>query len=269
MSKVQSQNQQQLTKKTLTSAYWTSLVFDFGRWTLDIGLLLVLCAVTSFAQDNKCALKLAQLPDAPELFGFRIGMTTLQVKARVPRIAFGKVNEFGVSKTTINPDFDPLMDKTTLAGIRSLSFDFLDGRVSSLWFGFDGSFKWQTVPDFVTGISQSLHLPDAWKPWKTQGRQMKCADFQITVGYVAEGPSFHLSDETAEQTIAERRQAKEDESDAAEQADGVEIVANKRDKTYYVAGCLPTGEITPQDRMVFDSKEAAEKAGYKVAKKCE
>ena len=268
MSNVQSQNQQHLTKKTLALG-WTSLVFDFGRWTLDIGLLLVLCAVTGFAQDNTCTLKLAQLPDAPELFGFRMGMTTLQVKARVPRIVFGKVNEFGVSQTTINPDFDPLMDKTTLAGVRSLSFDFLDDRVSSLWFGFDGSFKWQSVPAFVTGISRSLRLPDAWKPWKTRGRQMKCADFQMTVGFVAEGPSFHLIDESAEQTIAERRQAKEDESDAAAQTDVVEIVANKRDKTYYVAGCLPTPEITPEDRMVFDSKEAAEQAGYKLAKKCE
>ena len=98
---------------------------------------------------------------------------------------------------------------------------------------------------------------------------MKCADFQMTVGYVAEGPSFHLIDESAERTIAERRQAKEDESDAAAQTDASEIVANKRDKTYYVVGCLPTPEITPEDRMEFDSKEAAEKAGYKLAKKCE
>ena len=267
MSKVQCQKQHHPTKNR-ASRYW-ALVLDVGRWTLDIGLILVLCALTGSAQGNECTLRLAQLPEAPELFGFRMGMTTLQVKTRVPRIAFGKVNEFGVSRTTINPDFDPLMDKATLAGIRSLSFDFLDGRVSSLWFGFDGSFKWQSVPDFVNGISQSLNLPAAWKPLNTRGQQLRCADFKITVGFVAEGPSFHLIDESAEQTIAERRQAKEDESDAAAQTDAVEIVANKRDKTYYVAGCLPTPEITSEDRRVFDSKEAAEKAGYKMAKKCE
>ena len=267
MSKVQSQNQHHPTKNR-ASRYW-ALVLDVGRWTLDLGLILVLCAVTGFAQDNRCTLKLAQLPDAPELFGFRIGMTTLQVKARVPRIAFGKVNEFGVSKTTINPDFDPLMDKTTLAGIRSLSFDFLDSRVSSLWFGFDGSFKWETVPAFVTGISKSLHLPDAWEPWKTQGQQMKCADFQITVGYLAEGPSFHLIDQTAEQTIAKRRQAKEDEGDAAEQMETTGIVGDKTDKIYYTSGCLPARPVEESNRVIFESKEDAEKAGYKMAKKCE
>jgi hypothetical protein len=265
MSNVQRQKQR-LSRKTRASRYWP-LVFDVGRWTLDLGLVLFLCTASGFAQDRKCALKLAELPDAPELFGFRPGLTTQQVKARVPRITFGKVNEFGVSKTTINPDFDPQMDKTTLAGIRSLSFDFLDNRVSSLWFGFDGSFKWQSVPDFVTGISRSLGLPDTWTPWKTRGQQLKCADFQMTVGFVAEGPSFHLIDESAEQTIVERRQAK---ADAAEkETERVEIVGDKKEKTYYEAGCMPAREIKPENRMVFDSKEAAEKAGYKIAKKCE
>jgi hypothetical protein len=62
--------------------------------------LLLLCTASGFAQDRKCALKLADLPDAPELFGFRPGLTTEQVKARVPRITFGKVKDFGVSQTT-------------------------------------------------------------------------------------------------------------------------------------------------------------------------
>jgi len=270
MPKVQCPNQQHLTKKTLASGYWTSLVFHFGLWTLAIGLLLVLCGVSTFAQDNQCALKLADLPEAPELFGFRMGMTTLQVKARVPQTTFGKVNGFGMSKTSISPDFNPQMDKTTLAGIRTLSFDFLDDRVSSLWFGYDDSFKWQTVPAFVTGISKSLRLPDAWKPWKTRGgQQLKCADFQITVGIVAEGPSFHIIDQSAEQIITARRQALQDESDAAEEMETVEIVANKRDGTYYVAGCLPAQAIDEGDRVMFKSKEDAEKAGYKMAKKCE
>jgi hypothetical protein len=270
MSKVQCQNQQHLTKKTLASGYWTSLVFHFGLWTLAIGLLLVLCGVSTFAQDNQCALRLADLPESPELFGFRMGMTTLQVKTRVPQITFGKVNEFGMFKTSISPDFNPQMDKTTLAGIRTLSFDFLDDRVSSLWFGYDNSFKWQTVPDFVTGISKSLRLPDAWKPWKTRGgQQLKCADFQITVGIVAEGPSFHITDESAEQIITARRQALQDLNDAAEEMETVEIVANKRDGTYYLAGCLPAQAIEEGDRVVFKSKEDAEKAGYKMAKKCE
>jgi hypothetical protein len=209
MSNVQNQNQQHQTEKTPTSR-WPAFVFDVGRWTLDIGLLLVLCAASTLAQENRCALKLADLPDAPELFGFRPGQTSLQIKTRLPRAAIGKENELGISKMNVSPDFDPLMDKSTLAGVRTLSIDFLDGRVSSLWFGYDNTFKWKTVPDFVRGISRSLHLPDAWQPWKTRGQQLKCADFEMTVVFVAEGPSFHLVDENAEQTVNARRQAEEE-----------------------------------------------------------
>jgi hypothetical protein len=232
-------------------------------------LLILLCASSVFAQETKCVLKLSELPDAPELFGFRMGMTTVQVKARVPQVAFGSVDDFGVAKTTINPDFDPQINKASLTGVRSISLDFLDGRMTSLWLGYDSTFKWQTIPDFVQGISQSLRLPDAWKPWKVRGQQLNCADFQMTVSFVAEGPSFHIIDETAEQTIAERRQAKEDQASAAEEGESSEIIADKRNKIYYPEGCHPAREMKESDRVVFKNIEEAEKAGYKPAKNCQ
>ena len=226
-------------------------------------LVLILASAVS-AQDNKCVLKLAELPDSPELFGFHLGMTTAQAKTRVPQIKFGRVDAFGVSKTSINPDFDPQIDKASLNGVRTVSLDFLDDRLISLWFGYDGTFKWATVPDCVAGIAQALHLPDAWKPWKIRGQQLNCADFQMTVTTVAEGASFHIIDETAEQTIAARREAKEEQDSAAEAA-AAEIVADKRDKLYYTEGCLPAHEIKAADRVAFKSTEEAEKAGFKPA----
>jgi hypothetical protein len=232
-------------------------------------LLILLCAASALAQDNKCVLKLSELPDAAELFGFRMGMSTAQLKLRVPQVVFGRVDDFGVSKTSISPDFDPQMDKASLAGIRTVSFDFLDGRLTSLWLGYDGSFKWKTVPDFVTGISQSLHLPDAWKPWKVRGQQLNCADFQMTVSIVAEGPSFHIADNTAEQTVAARREAKEEQDTAMEEGDSSAIVADTKAKVYYPESCQPANEIQAENRVVFKTKEEAEKAGYKAARNCQ
>src|SRR5687767_13582507 len=92
-------------------------------------LLILLCAGPVFAQDTRCSLKLAELPDSPELFGFRMGMTTAQLKQRVPQIVLGRVDEFGVSKTSISPDFNPQIDKASFTGIRTVSFDFLDDRL--------------------------------------------------------------------------------------------------------------------------------------------
>ena len=228
--------------------------------------IILLCAAIAPAQDRQCTLKLAQLPDAPELFGFRMGMTKDQVKVRVPQVVFGRTNEFMVSKTSINPDFDPRIDKSAFAGVRTVSLDFLDDRITSLWLGYDSSFKWHTVPEFVEGISQSLHLPDAWTSWKSRGQQLRCADFQMTVSIVAEGPSFRILDENAEETLTARREASEEQSSAEQSPEA--IVADRQRKIYYSKGCPPANEIKESDRVTFKTSEDAEKAGYKWAKQC-
>ena len=231
-------------------------------------LIILLYTVSTYAQGNKCTLKLADLPASPELFGFHLGMTTEQAKARVPQLDLGRVDAFGVSKTSINPDFDSRIDKASLNGVRTVSLDFLDGRLTSLWFGYDSTFKWTTVPDFVSGISQSLHLPDSWRPWKIRGQQLSCTDFGMTVTRVAEGASFHISDAAAEETIAARREAKEQQDSAAEEVEA-EIVADKKARLYYLEGCLSADQIKEEDRVGFKSKEEAEKAGYRLAKSCQ
>ncbi|MGI9069230.1 MAG: hypothetical protein ACR2HX_22860 [Pyrinomonadaceae bacterium] len=228
--------------------------------------LILLCASIATAQERPCPLKLSQLPDAPELLGFRMGMTKDQVKARVPQVVFGRTNTFGVSKTSINPDFDPRIDKSTFAGVRTISLDFLDGRITSLWLGYDSSFKWHTVPEFVAGISESLHLPDAWASWKSRGQQLRCADFQMTVSILAEGPSFRILDENAEQTLTERREAGEEQRSGEESET---IVADRQSKIYYSKGCRPENEIKERDLATFTTSEDAEKAGYKRAQQCQ
>jgi hypothetical protein len=232
-------------------------------------LLLLACAVCAVGQDARCSLKLAELPVTTELVGFRLGMTRDQVKARVPQVVFGRTDEFAVSKTSISPDFDPRIDKASFPGVRTVSLDFLDDRLTSLWFGYDATFKWQTVDDFVKGISQSLRLQDAWSQWKIRGRRLRCTDFEITVSMLGEGPSFRILDLTAEETIAARRQAKEDEAAALDEAHHAEIVGDKKSKLFYVGECGPTDGIKETDRVVFNSREDAEKAGYKLAKHCE
>jgi hypothetical protein len=195
-------------------------------------------------------------------------MTTAQVKARVPQVKFGRTDDFGVSKTTINPDFDPRFDKASLSGVRTISLDFVDGRLTSLWLGYDGTFKWHTVPDFVKGISQSLHLPDAWRPWRTRGQQLSCTDFRMTLSIVSEGPSFHITDDTAEQTVAARITANA-EADAADPGESLEIMADNKTMIYYLGNCRPAIQIKEENCVTFRTRAEAEQAGYKLAKNCE
>jgi hypothetical protein len=234
------------------------------------GLLIVLLfAATANAQETPCSLKLSELPAAAELMGFRLGMTTDQVKARVPQVVFGQPDEFAVSKTSINPDFDPRIDKASFAGVRTVSLDFLDGRLTSLWLGYDGTFKWQTVDDFVKGISQSLRLPAAWTSGRGRSQRMQCVDFQLTVSMLGEGPSFRILDDNAEQLIASRRQAKEEQEAMAAEAASQEVIGDKKAKIFYLSNCLPAIDLEEKAKIVFSTREEAERAGYKLAKECE
>ena len=241
--------------------------------TLLFPLLLLVLAQSASAQ---CTKKLSELPAAPELLGFRLGMTKEQIKAHVPQTAFAKADHFGVSKTTINPYFDPKIDKTKFEGVRSISLDLVDDRLTSLWIGFDETFQVHSAEEFVKQISQSLGVNGNWSSWRSKGQQLRCADFQLIVTTVAGGPSFRLLDISAEDLVAERRQAKEEQdalaganpSGESTETTPPEIIADKDSKTYYPNGCLPAKEIAEKHKVVFKTAADAEKAGFKAAKNC-
>ena len=225
------------------------------------------------AQTVPCKVSLSSLPAAPELKGFHLGMTMEQARVHVPQILFGPTDLLGISKTTINPGFDPRADKSKFHDVRSISLDFLDGRLISLWIGYDSNFKWTGVPEFVAGISQSLSLPNGWSEWKVRGRQMRCTDFELTVTTVAQSPSFRIVDSGAEETIVARRNAAAEEAEATEtEADEAsepeDVVADRKTKTYYQSACRPAVPIAEANRITFRTTAEAEKAGYTLSRAC-
>jgi hypothetical protein len=238
-------------------------------------VLLFLLAI-SLPVSAQCTQKMATLPAAPELLGFRLGMTRDQVKALVPQTVFGRTDHFGVAKTTINPHFDPQIDHAKYQGVRSISLDLLDERLTSLWIGYDETFKVQAIDEFVKVISRSLQLDGNWSSWKSRGQQMRCADFQLIVSTLAGGPSLRLLDFAADETIAARRQAKEEQDALAETAaaggengePAAEIIGDNQTKTYYPNGCQPAKQIAEANKAVFKTAAEAEKAGFKLAKNC-
>ncbi len=245
---------------------------------LKVILLLcsLLAAASTVAAQDQCAKKLDELPQPPELRGFRLGMRYDEVKARVPQIRLGQADRFGVAKTTINPDFDPSFDKSSFEGVRSVSLDFLDNKLVVLWIGYDHSFKWQTLEDFIAGMSKALNVPGAWQP-KRLGRQLTCDGLSLFALIVAGSPSLRLTDETAQETIGSRREeaaAAEEgaESESPKTPKGIDlrslVIGDQSRKLYYPLDCPAAAEVSETTRVLFKNKEEAEKAGYKQAKKC-
>jgi hypothetical protein len=227
-------------------------------WLLVVAFLSVTAAS---AQQQSCSLKIDQLTDSAELRGFHLGMNYDQVKARVPQVRFGHADQFGVAKTSINPYFDPSIDKVAFADVRTISLDFLDGKLVTLWIGFEETFKWQSLDEFVAGMSKSLNLPASWTP-KRSGRQMSCEGFSILASIIAGSPSIRIMDETAQETIAARREV------AAEAAEAL-VIGDQRTKLYYQAVCAALESVPESSRIKFKDKDEAEKAGFKLSKDCQ
>jgi hypothetical protein len=236
-----------------------------------IGLLLLVLLSIAVAANAQCTSKLSELPAAPELFGFRLGMTREEIEKQVPQLVFGHKDPIGVAKTTLNPSFNETIDKTKFQGARSISLDLLDDRLTSLWIGYDETFKVQTVEEFVKLISDSLKVPANWSTGRGRGLQLRCSDFQLQVSTIAGSPSLRVVDVGADEAIAARRQAKEEQDSAAENATAEEpppITGDKQAKVYYLPGCQPPREISEANKVLFKSAEEAEKAGLKLAKGC-
>jgi hypothetical protein len=237
-------------------------------------LLIAFIALIPLSARAQCTQKIADLPAAPELFGFRLGMTKEQVKTLVPQIHFGKTDDFGLSKTTLNPGFDAKMDATKFPDVRSISLELLDERLTSIWIGFEETYKIQDIIEFSTAISKSFRLPQAWSNYRGRGQQMRCTDFQLITTTVARAPSLRIMDLSADDTVAGRRQAKEEQDAAAEtavengSAEEASVIGDKKTKTYYPSTCDAAKGISTDDRLVFKTAAAAEKAGFKVGKGC-
>ena len=239
--------------------------------TILFSLVLLLLSQTVPAP---CTKKISELPAAPELLGFRLGMTKDQIKAHVPQTKFGSTDHFGVSKTTINPYFDETIDKSKFPDVRSISLDLVDDKLTSIWIGFDQTYKAHTADEFIKLLSESLQVDGIWSS-RSRGQQLRCADFQLTVTTVAGGPSFRLVNTAADDLVAQRRQAKEEQDSLAEASastesneEAAEIVADKKSKTYYPSGCVPEKQISETNKISFKTAAEAEKAGFKAAKNC-
>lgn len=224
-------------------------------------LALFFAGTSATAQQPTCSLELNQLKDAPELLSFRLGMTFDQVKAISSLIQFGHADQFGVVKTSINPHYEPKFDKTVFADVRTISFDFLDGKLVTLWIGYEKTFKWPRLDEFVTNLSKSLATPADW-PEVRNGRQLSCEGFSLFASIIARGPSIRITDEVAQNVIADRRER------AAEAAEA-EVIADTRTLSYYPSDCAAKDRVPALSRTVFKNKTEAESAGYKLARECQ
>jgi hypothetical protein len=80
-------------------------------------------------------------------------------------------------------------------------------------------------------------------------------------------------DVAAEDAVAARREAKEEQDVLAEagvttRGTEEQIIGDKQSKTFYPSDCPRAKEIAEADKVIFKTRADAEKAGFKLAKNC-
>jgi hypothetical protein len=183
-------------------------ICGLGR-LIQILLLGIAGTIAVNAFQSSCRLQLSSLPDIQEFNGLKMGMTVEEVRAIVPVVQIPRADEFGMARTSFTPVHTTNIDKRAFDAIRTVSLEFVDGRLASIWVGFNGAFKWQTIDAAIDGLSAELHLPAQWRSTSRE-QQLVCNDFRLGVSLVSNSPSIRIVNDTAKQLWQRRREAKEE-----------------------------------------------------------
>lgn len=226
-----------------------------------VSIILCTCFVAK-PQTPACTLKASDLKPAEDFYGLHLGMTGEEVKKALPLIQFGRADRLGVRRTSFNPHFDQRVEKSAFPDVRTISLDFLDDKLVTVWIGYENTFKWPKLDVFVANFSKSLGVSPDWLPARSGGRALVCDGFSIFAQMIGGGPSLRISDEVAQNVVTARLAEAID-------ADEQQVIGDLRTKSYYPSDCSGKDSIPQASRTVFKNKEEAEKAGFKLSKDCE
>jgi hypothetical protein len=223
--------------------------------------LLLCTSVVAKSQTPACTLKPGDLKPAEDFYGLHLGMTSAEVKKALPLIQFGRADRLGVMRTSFNPHFDSRVDNNAFPDVRTISLDFLDDKLATVWIGYEGTFKWPKLDVFVANFSKSLGVSPEWSPARN-GRALVCDGFTLFAQMIGGGPSLRINDEVAQNLATSRLAEAIDE-------DEKRVVGDLRTKSYYPSDCSAKDSIPQASRTIFKSKDGAEKAGYTISKDCQ
>ncbi len=166
----------------------------YTKIATSILFLLVFTGARTIAQEPKCNLTLAQ---APELRGFKLGMSPEDVIAKMPGLNIRPANRRKYRVVAINFTPNDLsmrngvinLDRTSYVsatrfpiyeGLTSAGIHFLDEKAFLIELFYDDSTKWNDVDEFADKVASSLHLPKAWIGDDDKSeRFIKCNGFLI------------------------------------------------------------------------------------------
>ncbi|HJZ82220.1 MAG TPA: hypothetical protein VKD91_17800 [Pyrinomonadaceae bacterium] len=231
-------------------------------------LITLSCALPLLAQKQNqtkpgpCTLGVDR---APELRGFRLGVSQAEVLNRFPGTSLDKPDKFGrsqlrltvidtstISKGGLRPDKAVQPDMTSapgdesafvvdstrlsvLKGVRRIRFQFVDGRLAQLQVAYDDSIKWDTVDEFVESVARALNLSPDWSlppngDGSTSGRELRCQGFVITADLNADSTDTRIGAQLFLEDLQASALVEKRQTDLKERAEAAEDAKKKNFK---------------------------------------
>ena len=165
------------------------------------------CAIAAICVAQECTLKSEQ---APAVRGFRLGMTTDEVREKVTGVGgLDKADELGMTETTVYPF--QMKSKDDAQGLQSVRLRFLDKRLTDIELRYDGSARWDGIDQFAARVSESLQLPQMGKGrfgfLNRRTRALECGGFHVRAALVEDDRGVLTLSEGGVKEIVEKRKA--------------------------------------------------------------
>lgn len=169
--------------------------------------VVFVCTSAVFTTAQECSLKPEQ---APVIRGFRLGMTTEEVREKVTGVGgLDKADELGMAETTIYPF--QLKSKDDAQNLQYVRLSFLDGRLTDIELRYDGLTKWDGIDQFAAKLSESLQLPKMSRGrfgvLNRRARTLECGGFRVQAMLVEDNRGALTLSEEGVKEIVEKRKA--------------------------------------------------------------
>ncbi|MFN2516758.1 MAG: hypothetical protein ABR556_11160 [Pyrinomonadaceae bacterium] len=196
-----------------------------SRETVSLSLLSFLIFFLVIPGQLGCSTKCEiDLDQAPEVRGFRLGMTLDSIRSRFPDLPDVTPDKLGstrivIENTAMNEGVkrEPstrsgavvlLVDTSRypeFSGARKTRLEMVDNRVASIEVVYSDETKWKSLEEFLKSVAEGLKVDGVWK--KTgedheyiQVRSIPCRNFIVVAGFRVD-PGDFVADKNASQRV--------------------------------------------------------------------
>ena len=175
-----------------------------------LAVIISVFAAQAFAQQSTCTLN-----QAPEMRGFRLGMTLIDARRSLddPTLFDSKVSAGGSDESRTIRLLGSELKGESGEGVDDINLTFINNKLAVIKLTYNSAVSWEGSKDFFARVSESLGLPapsgsdsSGAGRGRSEKYKIECTGFTVVLAYsFGISPNVTISD-TAAQKLVDKRQ---------------------------------------------------------------